>query len=431
MIKNTVIAIILLLAIIAGAQAQNTLDIKNEYIKEAHKLGKNKQIQQAFEYIDELEPTTIKDLVMLTEIPAPPFTEAARADKFKQMLTEAGADKVWIDSVGNVLALRKGTKGERTVALDAHIDTVFPIGTDVSVKYKGDTLVAPGVGDDTRGMVMVLTVLRALNKAHIKTAANLLFIGSVGEEGLGDLRGVKHLFSNKTDVKIEAWISIDGGDIGRVNHGGLGSQRYRAHFRGKGGHSWGAFGRGNPHHALGKAIEYFVKEASIYTAKEGSKTSFNIGRIGGGTSVNSIPYESWFEVDMRSLDPNRLVEIDHIFKTSVKKAVADYNASGIKDKITLELEKIGNRPSGVLPTTLPLIQRTIAATQYFNEEPRLTTGSTNGNIPISLGIPAVTLGRGGKGGNTHSLGEWWLNKDGAKSIKLALLICVAEAELVK
>ena len=161
------------------------------------------------------------------------------------------------------------------------------------------------------------------------------------------------------------------------------------------------------------------------------KTSFNIGRIGGGTSVNSIPFESWFEVDMRSLDPKRLEEIDAIFNRTVKQAVADYNASGVSDKVTLELEQIGSRPSGEQDLDLPLLQRTFAATRFLNYEPRLTIGSTNSNIPISLGIPAVTIGRGGKGGGAHSLDEWWINKDGTDAIKLALLITVAEAGLSK
>jgi len=412
-------------------QAQQTHTVLPHYVEETNKTAESKPVQQAFAYIEKTEPVMLKNLITLTQIPAPPFHEAARAARFKQMLIAAGADSVWLDSVGNVLALRKGTTGEKTVALDAHIDTVFPEGTDVTVRFRGDTLFAPGIGDDTRGMVMLLTVLRALNAAQIKTAANLLFVGSVGEEGLGDLRGVKHLFGHKAGIKINAWISIDGGDIGRVNHGGLGSIRYRALFSGRGGHSWGDFGLANPHHASGKAIDYFVQEASRFTSEVKEKTSFNIGRVGGGTSVNSIPYQSWFEVDMRSLNPGHLAAIDSIFRVSVRKAVADYNATGIKDSISLKLQKIGERPSGVLPVSLPLVQRAIAATQYFNVAPRLTTGSTNSNIPVSLGIPAITLGRGGKGGNTHSLNEWWLNENGASSIKLALLVCVTEAQLVE
>ena len=185
------------------------VQIEKSYTKEIDKLAKNKQIEAAFSAIVALEPLSQSDLILLTEIEAPPFKETKRAEQYKKMLLEAGADEVWIDEVGNVLALKKGTKGDRTVALDAHLDTVFPEGTDVKVKYKGDTMYAPGIGDDTRGLVVVLTTLRAITKAQIQTEADLLFVGSVGEEGLGDLRGVRHLFENGK-VKIDSWISIDG-----------------------------------------------------------------------------------------------------------------------------------------------------------------------------------------------------------------------------
>jgi acetylornithine deacetylase/succinyl-diaminopimelate desuccinylase-like protein len=395
--------------------------------KKVQKLGAQKAIKEAFKIIDNIEKETTQDLINLTEIPAPPFKEMERAIHFKKLLENAGADKVWIDEEGNVLALRKGSSGEKVIALDAHIDTVFPEETNVTVQQKGDTLYAPGIGDDTRGLAMVIAVLKAMNKASIKTKSDILFIGSVGEEGLGDLRGVKHLFKTNK-LKIDSWISIDGGAIGRVNNAGLGSTRYKALFKGKGGHSWGAFGLANPHHALGLAISHFTKNASQFTAN-GPKTSFNIGRLGGGTSVNSIPFESWMEVDMRSVDEERLIQIDSIFKFSMKAALKEYNNSGVRDSISLELIKIGSRPSGMMPVETSLIQRAIAASNFFNATVKLTRGSTNANIPISIGIPAVTIGRGGNGGGAHSLGEWWINKNGAEAIKLALLLTLSEAEI--
>jgi len=395
--------------------------------KEVQKLGVQKAVKEAFKIIDNIERETAQDLINLTEIPAPPFKEMERATHFKKLLEKAGASKVWIDDEGNVLALRKGNDGNKVVVLDAHLDTVFPEETDVNVQQQGDTLYAPGIGDDTRGLAMVVAVLKAMNKAEIKTTSDILFIGSVGEEGLGDLRGVKHLFS-KEGPKIDSWISIDGGAIGRVNNAGLGSTRYKAVFKGKGGHSWGAFGLANPHHALGMAISQFTKDATEYTSK-GPKTSFNIGRIGGGTSVNSIPFESWMEVDMRSVSEERLDRIDSIFKSSMNKSLAAYNNTGVKGAVILELIKIGSRPSGELPIKTPLVQRAIAVSNFFEANTRVTRGSTNGNIPISMGIPAVTIGRGGVGGGAHSLGEWWMNKNGAEAIKLALLLTLAEAGL--
>ncbi len=400
---------------------------EKSYAKAIKKLSANTQIQNAYAVIDEIDNQTTADLIRLTEIEAPPFMETKRAIAFRAMLEDTGMDKTWIDEVGNVIGLKIGTNRNRVVVLDAHLDTVFPEGTDVSVKKKGDTLFAPGIGDDTRGLAMLLAIAKAMKKAELKASADIWFVATVGEEGLGDLRGVKHFF-RKGAPKIDSWIAIDGGSAGRVNNAGLGSTRYKAVFKGKGGHSWGAFGLANPHHALGYAITHFTKEAKKYT-DQGPKTSFNIGRIGGGTSVNSIPFESWMEVDMRSVDATRLLKIDSIFKSSMHAAVAEYNATGIKDKIVLELIKIGDRPSGELSETTPLVQRAIAATTFFGETPRLTRGSTNGNIPIALGIPAITIGRGGKGGGAHSLGEWWMNTDGTKAIKLALLITMAEAGL--
>jgi tripeptide aminopeptidase len=398
------------------------------YTKEFQKLLQRKNLKEAFSFIDQLQ--TNKELIMLTEIPAPPFMESARAEKFKKMLEEAGASKVWIDSVGNVLALRKGITSKRTVALDAHLDTVFPEGTDVKVKLKGDTLYAPGIGDDTQGLMVLLSVFRTMEKAKIQTNDDVLFVGSVGEEGLGDLRGVKYLFT-KNSPKIDAWISIDGEELRHVYTGALGSVRYKVTFKGPGGHSWGAFGLGNPHHALGKAIDYFEKEASKFSSS-GTKTSYNVGRIGGGTSVNSIPFESWMEVDMRSEDPERLKKMDEIFQSAVNRALSDYNKS-IKDgpALTVEIKQVGFRPSGKEDEKLPLIQRAIAAAQFFDGEAVVTTGSTNSNIPISKGVPAVTIGRGGRGENAHSLNEWWINEKGNEAIKFALGVLLLEAGVPK
>lgn len=401
--------------------------VQKKYSKQLSKLIKNKKVKYAFELIDQNDAQTIRDMIQLTEVLAPSFKETEKALLFKKMIEEAGADKVWIDEEGNVLALRKGRSGKKLVGLDAHLDVVFPEGTNVKVIKVGDTLKAPGIGDDTRGLSMVISILKALNQSKIETQNDILFVGSVGEEGLGDLRGMKYIF-NKSDFKIDSWISIDGGNIGRINNAALGSKRYKVILKGRGGHSWGRFGIANPHHALGKVIDYFSRAAAKYTSI-GPKTSFNIGRIGGGTSVNSIPFESWMEVDMRSVSPIRLNEIEAIFKNSVTKAVADYNATNVKDKITLELQKIGERPSGELSKDLPLIQRAMAAIKLFGAEPKLTIGSTNASIPISKNIPAICIGRGGEAGGAHSLHEWFLNKNGAEAIKLALLITLSEAEL--
>jgi tripeptide aminopeptidase len=405
------------------AQEALTIDKKSERV--VQKLLKNKQIQSAFETIVQLEGKTQERLIELTEIEAPPFKEEKRAKRFADYFTTLGLDSVWIDEVGNVLGLMKGTEGNKTVALDAHLDTVFPEGTEVTVRIKKDTLFAPGIGDDTRGLSMVLTLIESIRQNSIRPKDHILFVGSVGEEGLGDLRGVKHLF-REGGPKIDSWIAIDGGAIGRINNKGLGSYRYRVTFEGPGGHSWGAFGLANPHHALGTAIHNFVDAADLYTA-DGPKTSYNIGVISGGTSINSIPFESIMEIDVRSIEPSRLDAMEILLNKAVNSALSHQNQ--IKRRgpdLTVRIDKIGNRPSGELAEDLPLIQKTLAATTLFGAKPYLTRGSTNSNIPISKGIPAVTIGRGGDGGNAHALDEWWINKDGHKAIQLALLILLAE-----
>ena len=415
---------------VLAVEAQNrpSPESDKKYEREVLTIAKQSKVQRAFTTIEELEPQTQRELIMLTEIPAPPFKEKVRAEKYAEMLRESGADSVWIDEVGNVLALRKGSIGERTVALDAHLDTVFPEGTDVSVKKRGDTLVAPGIGDDTRGLMVVLTVLRAMERNNIETEADVMLVGTVGEEGLGDLRGVKHLFREE-GPGIDSWIAVDGGDISRIANGALGSHRYRVTYKGPGGHSWGAFGLVNPHHALGKTIYHFTNNADSLS-RSGEKVSFNIGRIGGGTSVNAIPFESWMEVDMRSAIPEQLERMDRIFQDAVQKALAEENKVKREGPdLKVDVEMVGDRPSGIIPPENSLVQRALASAAHFGAIPSLGTGSTDSNIPISKGIPAVTIGRGGTGGEAHSLQEWWINDEGHLSIQRTLLLLLIEAGL--
>ncbi len=428
--KIFLISMLLITVLSVSAQNGKAISAQSTYKAQIEKISNDKKVQMAFEIIKQLEPTTMKELIELTEIPAPPFMEQKRAERFMQMLKNAGIDSIWTDEVGNVLALRKGKGNGKTVLIEGHLDTVFPLDTDVKVKMKGDTLFAPGIADDTRALSVVLTVVKAMNQAKISTESDILFAGTVGEEGLGDLRGIKHIFKSGNQ-KIDSHIALDGGDISGLVTNGLGSVRYKIIFNGPGGHSWGAFGLANPHHAMGKAIDYFNTAAAKFV-EDGPKTTYNVGRIGGGTSVNSIPFETWMEVDMRSLSPVKLKGIEQILLNQVNKALDDYN-SGIKigAKLTVQFEKIGERPSGVQKEDLPLIQRAIAAIEYFKAKPSLGTGSTNSNTPISIGIPSITIGRGGKGGNAHSLDEWWINENGAEAIKFALLILIAEAGLVQ
>ncbi len=421
-------AVLLSMALISAperAGAQNA-DIEAEIAA----LMANPAVARALQLVDERDPRTMADLLELTEIPAPPFGEEERAARFMEMLVQLGVDSAWMDDEGNVLALRRGTGSGEVLAITGHLDTVFPEGTDVTVRQRGDTLFAPGIADDTRGLATALAILRVLNESDLRTQSDLLFVGTVGEEGVGDLRGVKHLF-REGGPRIDAFISIDGTGHTSITHKGLGSHRYRVTIRGPGGHSWGAFGLANPAHALGRAIDYFDVTADAIT-RSGPRTSYNVGRIGGGTSVNSIPFEAWMEVDMRSESPDNLATVDEVFHRSVNRAVDEANAERREgDQLTLSMELIGDRPSGQIPADAPLVQRAVAVTEALGAEPRLGVGSTDSNIPISLGIPAITIGGGGVAGGVHSPGEWFINHEGTVGIKRALLITLAQAGLAE
>lgn len=389
-------------------------------------LAEAAAVQDALAAIVAMEDELLDDLIELTEIPAPPFQEEVRAARFAEMLIAAGLTDVSIDAVGNVIGRRPGQSGNRTIAYVAHLDTVFPAGTDVTVRADGNIYTAPGIGDNTRGLVVVLGVLRALQHSGIETDADVLFIGNVGEEGLGDLRGVKYLFG-EDGPRIDSMIAVDGGKPGRIVYAGTGSHRYRVTFRGPGGHSWGAFGTANPHHALGRAISIFVEIAPSVTAT-GEKTTYNVGRIGGGTSINSIPFESWMEVDMRSESQLKLDEIDAVFQESVAQALLEENAARLEGpELTVDVERVGTRPAARSETNLGLVEVASATIRYLGQEPTLEISSTDANIPISLGIPAITMSRGGISRNSHSPDESWENVNGHIGIQAGLLTLLAEA----
>ena len=246
--KLSILFVSLLICNSSYSQTDN-LVVDDVYAKSIKKLTRNKKVKKAFNYIIDIEEKTNKNLIELTEIEAPPFKEEKRAKEFAKRLQLAGLENVWIDSIGNVIGFLKGSIGNKNIAINAHIDTVFPEGTDVRVQERNDTLYAPGIGDDTRGLAMLLTIAETIKMNNIEPVNNIIFIGTVGEEGLGDLRGVRYLFENN-NPKIDSWIAIDGGTIGRVNNQALGSYRYEVVFDGPGGHSWGAFCLVNPHHAF-------------------------------------------------------------------------------------------------------------------------------------------------------------------------------------
>jgi len=408
-----------------GAVAQT---VAPEYTAEAEALVRNNAISAAMRLAEEHDDWALERLIELTEIPAPPFMEEERGRRFGELLTELGADSVWTDDEGNVIGLRRGRTGARTIGFGGHLDTVFPEGTDVTVRQVGDTLFAPGVGDDTRGLVVVLSVLRALEEAGVETDDDVLFVGVVGEEGLGDLRGMKHIYQDG-GLRPDAWIEVDGGNLARLVSMGLGSVRYRVTFAGPGGHSWGAFGTANPAHAMSRAVRYFQDVADTLT-RSGPRTSYNVGRIGGGTSVNSVPFESWMEVDMRSVSPEALGRIEQAFLAAMERGLREENDLRREGPaLTVDNDRIGDRPSGELDPSTPLVQRALATTATFGIEGQLARSSTDSNVPIALGIPAITIGKGGTGQHGHAPNEFWVNQDAYLAVQRALLLVVAEAGL--
>ncbi len=376
-------------------------------------------VQKGLVYIKDDQANTVAEQKQICEIPSPPFKEQVRAADFQKRLAALGLKDVQMDKEGNVFGLRPGTGKGPTLLVAAHLDTVFAAGTDVKVKEKDGKLYAPGIADDARGLAALLSVVRAFNTTGIKTVGDIIFCGNVGEEGLGDLRGVKALFRDNKD--IDGFISIDGTDVGRITYLATGSHRYEVTFSGPGGHSFSAFGRPSAIHAMGRAIAAIAD----LTTPDDPKTTFTVGMVSGGTSVNAIAAEAKLLMDMRSNREKELLEIEAKFFDALKKAAAEENARWKSDKITVQTKLVGDRPAGVQPSDSGIVQAAWASAQILGQKPSLGSGSsTDSNLPINLGIPAVTLGGGGKEDNNHSPSEWFDPKDaylGPQRVFLAIL----------
>jgi acetylornithine deacetylase/succinyl-diaminopimelate desuccinylase-like protein len=382
-------------------------------------------VVRAMGIVEESHEWAIEKLISLTEIPAPPFGEDERADAYMKHLEELGLEKVWKDEEGNVYGEKPGKGDGPTLVFSAHLDTVFPKGTDVTVKRDGNRLRAPGVMDDTVGLVTVLTVLKALQEAAVETDGTIIFMGTVGEEGRGDLRGVKYLFrKGSLRERVDLFISIDGSGDKTITNKGLGSRRYKITYKGPGGHSWGAFGTPNPGFAMGRTLA----KLGALDVPTSPKQSYNVGVIGGGTSVNSVPYEMWMEIDLRGEDVGILKETEDKFLRFVEEGVEEENRiRNRKGEVWAEKELIGDRPSGEVPDDAPLVQTAVEVTRRLVgvEDVPLRRGSTDSNIPISMGIPAITIGGGGEGADAHALTESFDATNWARGINRALVIVLA------
>lgn len=348
----------------------------------------------------------VSQIVTLTEIPSPPFGEAERGRAFADLMRQSGFADVQTDEVGDVIAVRAGK--DRSLAplvIAAHLDTVFPKGTDVKVKREGTRLMAPGIGDDTRSLALLLAFERAMNEAKIETERDIVFVGNVGEEGPGDLRGVRHLFKNDPRAKgAAAFISFDGAGGDNVVTHGVGSRRFHIVFSGPGGHSFDKFGIVNPMVPLAKTV------TGLYAIEVPSdpRTTYSASVVSGGTSVNTIPHEVSLDVDIRSVSPAEVDKVDAALRAVADKAIAEENAarSTSRGKVSVRFDIIGDRPAGSTDESKGLAAIAFASSQSFGYKPKFIAVSTDSNIPMSLGIPAITLGSGGSGGAEHAPDEW-------------------------
>ena len=406
-------------AIAAPAQAEDEADrlavLTPAAVATIKRIESSPVFAKAMAAIDSGHDKWVADIITLTEIPAPPFKETARAQAYRDIFIAQGLTDVEIDTVGNVTGLRKGG-GDGLIVVSAHLDTVFPEGTPVKVRREGDKLFAPGVGDDSTGLATQLAFINAMNAAGIRTKADILFVGTVGEEGRGDLRGVRHVFTKgKYQGRAKAFFSIDGGGMDSLTIGGAGSKRYRVTFKGPGGHSFGAFGLVNPMTAMSQAVVDLYK----VTVPTDPKTTYSASVVGGGTSVNAIPGEVWMEFDMRSATAEELAKVEQRFLAILNDAAATENvARSTRDgRITVQPVLVGDRPAGSTPLSADIVQFSTAAYAAEGIKLKYSSSSTDSNIPISLGIPAITISRVATGGRNHSLEEW-IGIEKANNVKL-------------
>ena len=380
-------------------------------------------VQAAMQTIKTSEARFVDEQARLCEISSPPFHEDKRGAELAKLFKAAGLENVRTDKAGNVLGDRPGAAAHPRLVMAAHLDTVFPPETDVHVKREGNLLKGPGIGDDCRGLAALLAVIHGMNEAKLTTHGTVTFVADVGEEGPGDLRGMKELFGTTMKGEIDDFISIEPGEAHGITNGGVGSYRYRVTFTGPGGHSYGAFGIANPIHAAGRAVAH-IGDLQVPTEP---KTTFNVGLVGGGTSVNSIPFEAWFEFDERSPDTKSLDVLDAKFKKAVQMGLDEENARWHdKGKLSVAIKEIGIRPAGQTDPKSAIVTTAAASIKALGfGEPRYGAGSSDSNIPMHLGIPAITIGGGGKDSGAHSLGETDDVTDSYKGPQNALLILLS------
>ena len=393
------------------------------------RLLAHERIRAARHHIERTDEVTLARQAALSAIPAPTGAEGRRAARVAELFREIGLSDVAVDHAGNVHGWfgRNGEKSHAPVVLAAHLDTVFGADVDVAVERRGQRLEGPGISDNARGLAALVSVAEAMIAARVPASRPILFAATVGEEGSGDLRGVKHLLNGTHDVTPAAFIALDGAGLDRVIHRALGSKRYHVTFRGPGGHSWAAFGVANPANAVGRAAALLADLPPPQTPR----TTCAVVRLGGGTGLNSIPQEAWLDLDLRSEDPRALAQLDVTVRAALERAADDENRRRTlgSPALRVEIQLLGDRPSGTTPRAHPLVQAAVAANRALGRDAELASASTDANVPIALGIPAIALGAGGKAGDAHLATEWYENIEGALGIIRALLVTAAMAEV--
>jgi acetylornithine deacetylase/succinyl-diaminopimelate desuccinylase-like protein len=386
-------------------------------------LVQRPEVRKALDYLHAHDAEHLEKQIRIAEIPAPTFHEAERARFLESEFRRLGLRNVEIDKQGNVLGWRPG-KSPKAMVVAAHLDISFAPGVKASVRKEGGRWFAPGISDDSRGLAALLAIVEALNHARIATAHTLLFVANVGEEGLGDLNGIRYLFGQSPHKsRLISFISIDGTSPARIVNGGTSVKRYRVVIRGPGGHSYGNFGRPNAIHAAGRIV------ASLATmdVPQRPKTTYSVGKIQGGTTVNAIAEECTMEVDLRSEDPGELDKLELRFLQAVRTGVEQENKlrEASAKQLTFETKLVSHRPGGQTPASNALVQSAQWASRATGHSPSLFFSSTDSNLPISLGIPAITLGGGGVAGNAHSLNEWFEPRETWKGPQTVLLTVLA------
>jgi tripeptide aminopeptidase len=382
------------------------------------RLSDNARVRAALDWFASNISWVNDQQVRLTEIPAPPFQEAPRAAAVKELLAEAGLS-VQIDRTGNVIGELRGANEKEIVILAAHLDTVFPPGTDVNVHRSGNRMDGPGISDNGTGLAALLALARAVQFARIKTQRTILFVADVGEEGEGNLRGMRAIVE-AYHAKLKAAVVLDGSGTDHVTTKALASRRLEALITGPGGHSWSDFGMPNPINALVRGSVRFINTK----VPANPRTTFNIGQVEGGTSVNSIPHQARLKVDIRSESEDELTRLESALRECIAAGVRDEMESArdrSKGKLEWKVELLGSRPGGELPADSALLAALRAADEFVGNQSRIERSSTDANIPLSLGIEAISIGAGGSGGGAHSLQEWYDAAGREAGLKRALL----------